>query len=108
MTDHAIITELSLRLVRIGDNPQQIVFAISTQDVLVAIVKRMGNNALTLKPKDLLQARAMVRAALTLHNPADRQYINDGLDAWETARAAVPCDPSTTPTRSTSTWQTTR
>jgi hypothetical protein len=108
MTDHAIITELSLRLVRIGDNPQEIIHAVSTQDVLVAIVRRMGNNALALKPKDLLQARAMVRAALTLHNPADRQYINDGLNAWETARAADPCDPSHTPTRSTSIWQTTR
>lgn len=108
MTDHAIITELSLRLVRIGDNPQEIIHAVGTQDVLVAIVKRMGSKALTLKPIELMQARAMVRAALTLHNPADRQYIKDGLDAWETARSAGPCDPSHSPHRSVRICQTTR
>ena len=108
MTHEAIVTELSLRLARIEANPTEIVFAISTLNILSAIAKRMGDKALTLKTTELLQARATVRAAIALYDPDDRNYINIGLDAWETARAAGPCDPSTTPTRSVRICQTTR
>lgn len=99
--DHAdIVTRLSLMLAHIEANPQEIVAAVSTTDILSAIVMRMGDKALALKAKDLLQARAMVRAAIAMHDPVERNYIKTGLDAWESTRAAGPCDPSTTHTRS--------
>lgn len=104
--NHAdIVTKLSVMLARIEANPQEIISAVSTRDVLSAIAMRMGDKALNLKAKDLLQARAMVRAAIAMHDPVERSYIKIGLDAWESTRAAGPCDPTTTPTRSTPTWQ---
>lgn len=80
-----IVTELSLRLFRVAASPTEIVYAVSMQDLLSAIVKRMGKDALSLNASDLLAARDEVRAAIA-HNLDEREYIQMGLDAWDITR----------------------
>ena len=76
-----IVNKLSLRLVRIAASPSEIVYAISMQDILLAIAKRMGEQSLALNAKDLLLARDEVRVAIA-HSLDEREYIQMGLDAW--------------------------
>lgn len=66
-------------------NPTEIVFAVTMETVLSAIVKRMGNEAITLTGEDLNSACAEVKAAID-HNLDIRDFIDEGLDAWEITR----------------------
>jgi hypothetical protein len=63
----------------------EIVYAITMETVLSAIVNRLGDEALTLSVDDLHLARDEVKAAID-HNLYERDYIDMGLDVWEITR----------------------
>ena len=62
-----------------------IVFSITMKDILTALVKRLGDEALTLTVEDLNSACEEVKAAID-HNLDIRDFIDEGLDAWEITR----------------------
>jgi hypothetical protein len=82
-----LVTALSIRLANIAGNPQQVIYAITTQDMLQIIARRMGAKALQLSAKDLMQARQNVREAIEQFSN-HRECINKGLDIWELTRTA--------------------
>ncbi|MEN8256592.1 MAG: hypothetical protein ABFS09_01890 [Thermodesulfobacteriota bacterium] len=79
MQNHEIVTKLS----RIY--PQEIVYQITMEPVMSAIVDRLGEEALTLSITDMGLARDEIKTAID-HNLDERDYIEMGLDAWEIVR----------------------
>jgi hypothetical protein len=79
MTHHEIVTHLSLTY------PSDVLFEITMETVIAAIVRRMGEEALDLSPEDLELAKEEVKAALE-HHLDERDFIEIGLDAWEIVR----------------------
>jgi hypothetical protein len=77
--------EIVTRLSQIALSPSEIVYAITMQSILSAIVRRLGEDALTLSPEALHQACEEVKDAIN-HNLDERDYIDMGLDAWEITR----------------------
>lgn len=77
--------EIVTRLSQIADSPSEVVYAITMQNILAAIVKRMGDEALTLSAEDLHLALEEVKEAIC-HNLDERDYIDMGLNAWEIIR----------------------
>jgi len=65
--------------------PSEAVFEVTMRDLVVAIARRLGENALMLTPSDLLLARDEVQAAFG-HHMDEREFIDMGLDAWEIIR----------------------
>ncbi|MDH3867576.1 MAG: hypothetical protein OES39_10875 [Desulfobulbaceae bacterium] len=57
----------------------------TTGNIIVAILRRLGEEALELSQEDLALARDEVKAALE-HHLDEREYIDIGLDAWELVR----------------------
>jgi hypothetical protein len=80
MQNHEIVTHLS----RITDS-SEVIFSITMQDILTAIVRRMSESALNLTAEDLQLAREEVTEAIN-HNLDIREYIDMGLDVWEITR----------------------
>ena len=72
------------QLFRLAD-PSEILYSISNKDILSAIVRRMGENVLTLSAEDLQLARDEVKKAIC-HHLDIREYIDMGLDVWEITR----------------------
>ncbi|MBU0909904.1 MAG: hypothetical protein KKA54_16115 [Proteobacteria bacterium] len=66
-------------------NPSEVIYAITMETLLAAIVHRLGAEALKLTEEDLYLAREEVLAAIS-HNLDERDYIDMGLDAWEITR----------------------
>jgi hypothetical protein len=66
--------------------PPQVIHSITTENIISAIVRRMGEEALDLSVEDLELARDEVRAAIE-HHLDEREYIDIGLDAWEILRS---------------------
>ncbi|MBT1073489.1 hypothetical protein [Pelotalea chapellei] len=66
-------------------DPSEVVFAITMQDLVAAIVRRIGEGALMLTPNDLLLAREEVQASIG-HNLDEREFIDIGLDSWEISK----------------------
>lgn len=85
MPHEEIVTQLSLRLIKVAVSPSEIVFAISMQSVLAEIARRLGEEALKLSIKDIRLARDEVRAAIG-HHLDERDFIGIGLDTWEITR----------------------
>ena len=79
MTHQDIIAHLCLKY------PPEVIHEITTKNIISAIVRRMGEEALELSPEDLELARDEVRAALE-HHLDEREYIDIGLDSWELVR----------------------
>jgi len=77
--------EIISRLTQLTSNPSEVVFSITYRTILTAIAQRMGIQALALSPEDLQLAMDEVKAALE-HNLDYRDYVNEGLDAWEIVR----------------------
>ena len=78
--------EIVSRLSRLIDSPtSEVIHATTMQDILTAIARRMGHDALSLSADDLELAREEVKAALE-HHLDIREYIDMGLDAWEISR----------------------
>ena len=65
--------------------PPKLVLKITTENIISAIVRRMGEEALELSREDLELAREEVMAALE-HHLDEREYIDIGLDAWDIIR----------------------
>ena len=63
----------------------QIVFSITMETILTALVNRLGDEALTLTVEDLNSVCEEVKAAID-HNLDVRDFIDEGLDAWEITR----------------------
>ncbi len=80
MQHSEIITRLSRRT-----DPSEAIYAVTKQDVLTAIARRMGEEALTLSADDLQLAGDEVKEAIN-HNLDIREYIDMGLDVWEITR----------------------
>jgi hypothetical protein len=66
-------------------NPSEIIYAVTMETVLSAIVKRMGEEALSLTPEDIELARNEIKTAID-HNLDIRDFLDEGLDAWEITR----------------------
>ena len=79
MTSKDIIAHLCLKY------PPQVIHEITTENIIVAIVRRMGEEALELSAEDLELARDEVRVAIE-HHLDERDFIEIGLDAWEIVR----------------------
>jgi len=79
MTHQEIITRLTLIY------PSDVIYSITMETVISAIVRRMGEEALDLSAEDLELARDEVRAAIDHHLDL-REYIDIGLDTWEIVR----------------------
>lgn len=72
------------RLAQIAD-PSEVIYAVTMQDVLTTIARRMGEGVLTLTAEDLELAREEVKEAIS-HNLDIREYIDMGLGVWEITR----------------------
>lgn len=79
MNTQELVTQLSLIY------PSEVIYEISMETVISAIVLRVGEKALELSVEDLEMAKAEVKAAIE-HNLDERDYIDMGLDAWEIVR----------------------
>jgi len=66
-------------------NPTEIVYAVTMETVLSAIIKRMGKDALSLTVEEIELAKEEIKAAID-HNLDIRDYLDEGLDAWEITR----------------------
>jgi hypothetical protein len=75
MTHQELVTNLSAIC------PSEVIFEITTESIISAIVRRMDEEALELSAKDLELAREEVKAALE-HHLDEREYIDIGLDAF--------------------------
>ena len=67
--------------------PTEVLYAFTMQDLIAAIVGRIGEKAAELAECDLLQARDEVQAAL-FHYMDEREFVGIGLDAWEVISGA--------------------
>ena len=65
--------------------PPEIIHEITTENIIAAIVQRLGEEALELSAEDLELAKDEVFAALE-HHLDEREYIDIGLDAWDIIR----------------------
>ena len=63
----------------------EVIFEITKRDILSAIVRRLGVKALTLSEDDLRLAVEEVKIAID-HNLDVREFIDEGLDAWDIVR----------------------
>ena len=79
MNTQELVTQLSLIY------PSEVIYEISMETVISAIVLRVGEKALELSVEDLEMAKAEVKAAIE-DNLDERDYIDMGLDAWEIVR----------------------
>ncbi|WP_035497481.1 hypothetical protein [Citrifermentans bremense] len=80
MRQQDIITQLSRTV-----NPSEAVFTITMENILLAIVQRLGEKALALSEAELFLAREEVRNAID-HYLDEWEYINIGLDTWQIVR----------------------
>jgi hypothetical protein len=77
-----IVTELSIKLVRIAGSPSQVVFAVTMQDVIAEVARTLGDKALDMSAADLLDIKKEVRAAIE-YGLDVRDYIHPGIETWE-------------------------
>lgn len=66
-------------------NPTEIVYAVTMESVLSAIVNRMGEEALSLTVEEIELAKDEIKAAID-HNLDIRDFLEEGLGAWEITR----------------------
>lgn len=79
MTHKDIVAHLCLKY------PPEVIHEITTENIMAAIVRRIGEEALELSLEDLALASDEVKAALE-HHLDEREYIDMGLDSWEIVR----------------------
>jgi hypothetical protein len=78
-------TEIIAALLGKLPDPAETVYAITMRDLVAAIVRKLGKDALKLTPDDLLLARDEVQAAIG-HHLDEREYLDIGLESWEIVR----------------------
>ena len=79
MNHQEIVTQLSLLY------PPKVIYELTMEAVISAIVRRLGVKALDLSAEDLKMAQDEVKSAFD-HHLDERDYIEMGLDAWEIVR----------------------
>lgn len=79
MTHKDIIRHLCLKY------PPEVILEITTENIIAAIVRRLGEKALELSAEDMNLARDEVKAALE-HHLDEREFIDIGLNSWEIVR----------------------
>jgi hypothetical protein len=79
MNTQELVAQLSLKY------PSEVIYELTTENVIYEIVRRLGEEALELSVEDLEMAKVEVKAAID-HNLDQRDYIDMGLDAWEIVR----------------------
>ena len=79
MTHQDIIAYLCLKY------PPEVIYEITTENIISQIVRRMGEEALELSAEDLELAGEEVKAAIE-HHLDERDLIAIGLDSWEISR----------------------
>ena len=82
MPQEEIITELSMKLVRVAGSPSQVIFAVTMQDVIAGIAKMLGEKARDLNAADLLDIQHEVRIAID-YGLDVRDYIQPGIQVWQ-------------------------
>ena len=65
--------------------PHRVIHSITTENIISAIVRRMGEEALELSQEDLELAGEEVKAAIE-HHLDEREFIDIGLDSWDLVR----------------------
>ena len=65
--------------------PSEVIYEITMETVISAIIRRLGEKALDLSVEDLELARDEVKLAIE-HHLDERDFIEMGLDAWEIVR----------------------
>ena len=66
-------------------HPSEVIYEITMETVISAIIRRLGEKALDLSEEDLELARDEVKSAIE-HHLDERDFIEMGLDAWEIVR----------------------
>ena len=66
-------------------DPSEIIYAVTMQDILSAIERRLGEEVSTLTEEDILLACTEVQISFN-HNFNEKDFIEEGLDAWEIIR----------------------
>ena len=66
-------------------DPTEIIYAVTMQDILSAIERRLGEDSSTLTEDDIRLACDEVKAVID-HDLDIRDYIDMGLDAWTITR----------------------
>ena len=66
-------------------HPPAVIHEITTENIISAIVRRMGEEALELSAEDLELAGEEVKAAIE-HHLDERDLIAIGLDTWDITR----------------------
>ena len=66
-------------------DPSEVIYAVTMQDILSAIERRLGEEAHTLTEDDIRLACAEVQAVID-HDLDIRDYIEEGLEAWSIVR----------------------
>lgn len=66
-------------------DPSEAIYSVTMQDILIAMARRTGQEAITLSAEDLQLAREEVKEAIS-HNLDIREFIDMGLDVWEVTR----------------------
>ena len=79
MNHNEIVSQLSQTF------PSEVIYSLTMETVISAIVQRLGEEALNLTLVDLRLAREEVQIAIE-HNLDERDFIDMGLDAWEVIR----------------------
>lgn len=66
-------------------DPAEAIYSFTAQDLAAAIVRRLGKDAISLTPDDLLLAREEVQAAIG-HYLDERELLEIALDTWDVVR----------------------
>jgi len=70
-------------------NPEEIIYAVTMRDILTALERRIGTAHFQhLTDSDIDLAKEEVKASID-HNLDIRDYVDEGLDAWEISREAL-------------------
>lgn len=81
MTQDFLIDRLSQRL------PVVPLYPITNRDIASALIQRLGRAALQLTNHELMLAMTEIQSVLE-HRLDHREYINEGLDAWQVLMTA--------------------
>jgi len=76
MTQDTLIDRLMQRL------PIVPLYPVTNRDIATALIQRMGSAALNLTHNELQLAMTEIQSVLE-HRLDHREYINEGLDAWQ-------------------------
>lgn len=80
-----IVTELSNKLDKVTESTNQVVYAITMQDVIAEIARTLGEKAVNMTVDDLLDIRHEIQIAID-HGFDARDFIQPGIEVWQIKR----------------------